>query len=556
MIIYRSLILPLCLAASASADLNCRPEGPVLPRPTALSASPIFKQAASNLTETLDAAIAGNLTAGWTVNNVSFSLAVVSADQEGPGVPLWEYHHLAADNRNGTSDLDIDTQYLIGSVSKVIASYVLLKSGADLDAPVTEFLPGLGDERSRIEWGEVSLRMLASYLGGTPANYGFSKFYLLKEVFLASGLPPIKDSDYPPCGVTGLNKGCSPQEYLDGMIKSYPQAAPMERPAYSNMAYVILGMALEEFTGKNFTQLVEEMVSEPLGLKNTFPSPGDDDKALVPPGDSSWGADYKENTPAGGLVSSLSDLSRFSHALLSRTLNLTDTETNAWLKPSAFAGNAYTMTGMPWEILRPVNLTPDHPHAVTIYGKSGGAQNYRSQVSFVDGYGIAIVILTAGPMKAAPILIDALLSTFVPATDGVSREQAEKYEKKFTNKAAKDEVPVEASLRQDKDSMVLGSLRRNGTDIVSSLAQIWTFALGGFLPKVGPTIRVSERYPGECHARREAGCEGGVASLARYRGRVQDGSAWEGDWGLGLCWVDDPGLGPLWGGAIGSGCGL
>ncbi|KAI8721586.1 Beta-lactamase domain-containing protein [Fusarium sp. LHS14.1] len=491
MILLQSFTSILFLIGSfAYANLNCRPEGPVLPRPTALAESAIFKKAAANLTDTLNAAVSGSITAGWPVKNVSFSLAVISADQNEPGVPIWEYHHLASVNENDTKNLDRDSQYLIGSVSKVIASYMLLKSGVDLDAPITRYLPRLGDKKSTIRWRDVSLRMLASHLSGAPANYGFSEFYALKDVFLSIGFPPVEDEDYPPCGVTGLNKGCSRQDYLTGMTTSYPQTAPNERPAYSNMAFVILGMALEEYTGKNFTHLVKDLVSDPLGLNSTLTSPGTSERAVIPPGQSSWGADYKENTPAGGLVSSLSDLSKFSHALLSRTLNLTSTEIGAWLKPVAFAGNEYTMTGMPWEILRSSKLTPAHPHTVTIYGKSGGAQNYRSQLDFVDEYGFAVVLLTAGPMKAAPILRDAMLANFVAAADEISREQGGKYEQKFTNKGGEDKIPVEASLKQDKDSMVLASLCRNNTDIVAGLAKIWTFALGDFLPTVGPEIRV------------------------------------------------------------------
>ncbi|KAM0085771.1 hypothetical protein ACKRZS_001935 [Fusarium odoratissimum] len=475
-------------AQFAKAELKCRPESPVLPRPTALEKSSIFQAAAANLTETLNAALSGSITAGWPIENVSFSLAVVGADQDDPGVPIWEYHHLAAANTKGTKKLDRDSQYLIGSITKVFTDYVLLKSGMDLDAPVTEYLPEL-DGKSKIQWRDVSLRMLASYLGGTPANYGFSDFYLLKEVFLAYGLPPVEDSDYPPCGVVGLNKGCTGQEILSGMKESHPQTAPNERPAYSNMAFVILGMALEVYTGKTYAQLLEGIVSGPLGMNNTFPSPGNDDKAVIPSGDSSWGSDYKLNTPAGGLVSSLADLSKFSHALLSRILNMTLTEINGWLKPSAFAGNAYTLTGMPWEILRLSSLTPGHPHAVTVYGKSGGAQNYRSQLSFIDDYGLAIIILTAGPMKAAPILTNAMLSTFVAAADEVSREQSKRFEQRYMSGQAHS-VLVEAALEQDDDSIVLASLHRNNTDILSSLTDIWGLTLGDFLPEVGPKIRV------------------------------------------------------------------
>lgn len=152
-----------------SAELKCRPEGPVLPSPTDLNKSPIFQAATTNLTDTLNAALSGSITAGWPIKNVSFSLAVVSADQDDPGVPIWEYHYLAAANTKGTEKLDRDSQYLIGSIAKVFTVYLLLKSGMDLDASVTEYLPGL-DGESKIQWRDVTLRMLASYLGGTPAN--------------------------------------------------------------------------------------------------------------------------------------------------------------------------------------------------------------------------------------------------------------------------------------------------------------------------------------------------------------------------------------------------
>jgi actin-related protein 6 len=174
---------------------------------------------------------------------------------------------------------------------------------------------------------------------------------------------------------------------------------------------------------------------------------------------------------------------------------MTSTEINGWFKPSAFAGNAYTLTGMPWEILRLPNLTPEHPHAVTVYGKSGGAQNYRSQLSFIDDYGLAIVILTAGPMKAAPVLTNAMLSTFVASADKVSREQAERYEQRYMSDH--EDVLIEATLEQDEDSMILASLHRNGTNIMSSLGDIWGLTLGGFLPEVGPKIRVFPSQPRE-----------------------------------------------------------
>ena len=81
------------------------------------------------------------------------------------------------------------------------------------------------------------------------------------------------------------------------MIKSYPVVAPGERPAYSNAAFTIFIMAVEEATGKTYAQLVEDALAKSLHMKSTRPSPGDDAKAVIPPGESSWGTDYGLNAP-------------------------------------------------------------------------------------------------------------------------------------------------------------------------------------------------------------------------------------------------------------------
>ena len=80
------------------------------------------------------------------------------------------------------------------------------------------------------------------------------------------------------------------------MRKSYPVIAPMERPSYSNIAFVLLILALENATGRNFTQMVHDAYT-PFGMVDTFPSPGNDSKAVIPPGESSWGSDYGFNAP-------------------------------------------------------------------------------------------------------------------------------------------------------------------------------------------------------------------------------------------------------------------
>jgi actin-related protein 6 len=47
---------------------------------------------------------------------------------------------------------------------------MLLKSGVDLRAPVTDFLPQLQSNRSKIRCEDVTLEMLADHLAGIPPN--------------------------------------------------------------------------------------------------------------------------------------------------------------------------------------------------------------------------------------------------------------------------------------------------------------------------------------------------------------------------------------------------
>lgn len=105
--------------------------------------------------------------------NVSFSLAVVSPNG-GPGkstgMPIWEYHHRGEKNHKGTSNVSGDSQYLVGSVSKVLSDAVLLKSRVDIRQPVTKLLPELGSKRSRIDWEDITLEALAEHLAGIPPN--------------------------------------------------------------------------------------------------------------------------------------------------------------------------------------------------------------------------------------------------------------------------------------------------------------------------------------------------------------------------------------------------
>lgn len=146
--------------------------------------------------------------------------------------------------------------------------------------------------------------------------------------------------------------------------------------------------------------------------------------------------------------------------------------------------------GLPWEIFRADELTPDHPHVVDIYAKGGGAYGYRAQIAALDEYGLGLVLLTAGDGTALTYLYDAILGTVVPAVDKAAREQAEKYTGTFS--ADSDGVPVVAELEQDEDSVLITSLTRNGSDIIAGIQEIFNQGLGSI---VGFTVSTPRLFP-------------------------------------------------------------
>ncbi|OJJ39817.1 hypothetical protein ASPWEDRAFT_25613 [Aspergillus wentii DTO 134E9] len=470
-------ILPVPSLVPIPSHSGCPPDGPLLPRPTNLAQSQHVQAAADYLTSALDSAVKGKIKAGWTVDNVSFSLAIVSPyGGNDSGKPIWEYHHRGRLNTQGSQQVTGDSQYLMGSVSKVFSDLVLLKSGVDLQDPITKFFPQLLSVDSLIQWKDITLEALADHLAGIPPNYVY-EFYDLKPVYESLGFPRLNKSDYPSCGVVGLNTSCTKQNILDGLTSLTPVVPVNSRPVYSQLSFLLFTLALEVATGKNYSQLLDETVIQPLNLTNTGESPGNTDRAVVPPGISNWGSYYGLNAPGGGLYSTTNDLTQFLNAILNHSILPIEAEVQKWLKPTSMTSSPTTLVGKPWEILRTTNLVPAHPHTIDIYGKSGGAMGYMSQISIIDQYGVGFIVLTAGPADSMDILNQALIGTFIPAIEEETRSQSQRYTGTWsTENTASNSSPIILTIAQDNGSgLILTNLTRNESSILDAIQKIWLY---------------------------------------------------------------------------------
>ncbi|KAK6513189.1 hypothetical protein TWF506_009353 [Arthrobotrys conoides] len=495
---FSSTIISILSIVSTSLQTpsppRCAVEGALLPRPTNLCNHPAFTSASSKLSSYFNAAISGTISAGFNTINTSFAVAFVSlrpSNSNSENKPIYTYTHLSPANKEGTKDINGDSQFLIGSISKLFSDVVLLKSGVDVEDKVTKYLPELGGKESLIRWEDVTLRDLGEHLAGVGPNYGFPEIYDLIPLYQQLGFPLVEKSDFPPCNIAGLNKACTRQQLLDGLTKVHPVTAVGERAVYSSIAFTVISLALENATGKNYTTLLDELVIKPLKLKNTGASPGQTDKAVIPPVDNGWGADYGFTAPGGGLYSSIYDLSTLALSILNKSL-LPPSTIRKWLKPTSSTPNLHYSVGLPWEIYRTTNLTPAYPHSIDIYAKDGGAYGYVSRIGIIDQYGVGFVVLTAGDTEAMYPIAEATVATLMPVVEEAARGEAIKYTGLFGGNEGNEGVLANFTI-DSGPGIKLESLVRNGSDILEGITKIWESQQ----VSLGPLSRDFRIYPME-----------------------------------------------------------
>jgi D-alanyl-D-alanine carboxypeptidase len=106
--------------------------------------------------------------------------------------------------------------------------------------------------------------------------------------------------------------------------------APGSRWAYSNYGFILLGAVIERVTGYSYYDYVQQHINAPAGMTRTGSLPENQAVAgrsigyTKPPGATAWVPNTDtlpyRGTSAGGGYSTVEDLARFAHALLSHKL--------------------------------------------------------------------------------------------------------------------------------------------------------------------------------------------------------------------------------------------
>ncbi|KAI6476630.1 hypothetical protein MCOR17_000966 [Pyricularia oryzae] len=432
-----ALFLLSTLAAAALNQSGASPEaglaGPAFPRPSSLRGSDALASAIGDFDRYVDGS------APIQSNETAWAVAVFSTND---AEPLYERYY-TPEFDVGVSQVDRDSVFRIASVSKVFSvwSFLLEVGDAHFNDPITRYVPELADvvnettadgvvydDIDHVRWEEVTLGQLAGQLAGIPrdpAQTDLSAQYPPEQA-MALGLPPLSDEEIPKCGVPGLLRSCTRSEMISQLLKQHPVFSTAHSPAYSNVAYALLGFAQEAATGTPVGEAISAGIMSALDMRSSSYDRAPESGGVVP-GDASavgWDFDLGTTSPSGALYSSTGDMVKAGQAILgSKTMK--PAQTRRWLKPMSQTGVLGSAVGAPWEIRHLVL----GGRVAQLYTKQGDIGGYRAAFVLSPEHDLGAIIFSAGPLGSnsavvRETLMDAVGDVFLPMAEDQARLEA------------------------------------------------------------------------------------------------------------------------------------
>ncbi|KAF2450914.1 beta-lactamase/transpeptidase-like protein [Karstenula rhodostoma CBS 690.94] len=405
------------------------------------------------------------------------------------GGPIFQHAHRASDE--GVANL-YDTKIRIASVTKIFTVLAVLLSRTEIgwEDSIKKFVPGLNEAA----YADVTIGALAGQTSGL-GRFGYTGDLALIPGFSPAqlGLPNIAHK-LPGCDVFPGGEVCSKPQILDMFNDpAYLPTSPNSGPLYSNIAYNLLGMALEHVYSKPYEQIIQEKIFEPIGMHDSsFETPNASD-GILPQADDRWFAGPFGNfNPSGGIWSTPSDMLLFLEALQSHKL-LSAAQTRKWLQPSSLLPSLHQLIGAPWEIFRPTDINVAVRRPIDLYTKAGGVAGYSSYAVLVPEYNIALTIHAAGndARRAVQDMLPLIVKPLIVHADEQVRSQASaNYAGTYRSK--KDNRSI--SLVVDEGPGLLVQLAiMNGVAIIPALAKVQGLDPSNASARLFPTDPDSER---------------------------------------------------------------
>ncbi len=272
-----------------------------------------------------------------------------------------------------------------GSVGKTYVAAVVLKlyekNLINLKAKAIEYLKDEAWFSKVPNAKDITIEMLLNHTAGIP------EYVYHKEVW-----EQLKQNP---------DKIWSVEDRLLYVFGSKPSNAPGEGWEYADSHYLVLGLIIEKVTGKNYYDVLDELIIKPCSLLNTSPSDKREIKGLVVTGytnltevfflpkkmlsDGKYAFNPQMEWTGGGLVTNVSDLTKWAHQLYGGDLLKIETQ-ELMLTPAPFKTGLFENAG--YGLGSFVGKTD----SVIYYGHTGFVPGYITYIQYIPKYRIAIAI--------------------------------------------------------------------------------------------------------------------------------------------------------------------
>ena len=262
-----------------------------------------------------------------------------------------------------------DMKFVLGSVTKQFTAVLILQLVEEgkikLDDPISKHISNYPTSRGN----DITIHHLLSHSAGLQHWGGVDDFLLSK-----ARLHYEKDS------------------IMHLFTTLEERSEPGEEFRYSSIGYYLLGMILENVSGKSYADLLQERIFDPLKMTNSFFSDSDEIiKNRVTPYRYNFltakydNAEYRDPSTTystGGIISTTEDLLKWDQALYTNQL-LSKESIELLLKPN-FDRYSYGFY---------VNLRGEHAN-LNIRWHGGLVTGYRSQITRLIDENKTIILLT------------------------------------------------------------------------------------------------------------------------------------------------------------------
>lgn len=283
-----------------------------------------------------------------------------------PGNEPW-YACTGVTDSLGTGNISTNSIFRVGSVTKMFTATIILQLWEEgliaLGTSFNEYLQLDEETYPKITaFSNVSIRNLLSHRSGIPRISSTTFF---------------EDYDYTD-PITQLER----MKFL--FTECDPEFEPGTQYAYRNSNFNILGLVIECVTGKSYDAVLQERIYIPLGLENThlldYDVSSDDPRIAHGYTMSFDGTHYhgSQAWAAGGLVSTVEDLSLFMHALVNGELfdQPSTFDLMVWLEEDAHYGLGMFVTQTQEGIA---------------YGHGGGIFGYNTRLEYFPVFETTVI---------------------------------------------------------------------------------------------------------------------------------------------------------------------